>query len=255
MRFVNPSSKTDRFHAQPWLAVGERVYDQPPMSLFAPSERPETVETRSAGLARTIRGAIMDGRLKPGQPLREGELAQELGTSRTPIREALLLLQSEGLVEASPNRGSVVRRYDETDLAELYALRAVLEGYAARCAADRLTSEQLGELKESNERYRKLRSSDKLPELVAENLEFHDVILQAAGSARLWAMVRQLKALPMIYQSYMAYSEEHRRAAEADHRAITAALEARDSALAAEHMERHVRWAGDRAIEHVRPAS
>src|SRR4051794_11902287 len=106
------------------------------MSLFASSERPEVVESRSARIARTIRGAIIDGRLKPGQPLRESELAEELGTSRTPIREALLLLQSEGLVEASPNRGSVVRSYDATDLAETYALRAVLEGYATRCAAE-----------------------------------------------------------------------------------------------------------------------
>ena len=222
------------------------------MSIFASSERPEVVESRSAGIARTIRGAIIDGRLKPGQPLRESELAEELGTSRTPIREALLLLQSEGLVEASPNRGSVVRSYDANDLAETYALRAVLEGYAARCAAERITEEELGELDASNERYHVLGDHGKLPELVAENLEFHDVILESAASARLAAMVRQLKAMPMIYQSYMAYSEEHRRAAEADHREITAALRARDGAHAAAAMERHVRWAADRAIDHLK---
>lgn len=212
-------------------------------------------ESRSAGLARTIRAAIVDGRLKPGQPLREADLANELGTSRTPIREALLLLQSEGLVEASPNRGSVVRSYDDDDLDELYALRAVLEGYAARLAATQITPEQLAELDDSNERYRELRTSDKLPELVAENLTFHDVILECAGSQRLAAMVRQLKAMPMIYQSYMAYSEDHRRTAEADHRAITAALRAGDGASAAAAMERHVRWAGERAIAHSKIAS
>jgi DNA-binding GntR family transcriptional regulator len=204
------------------------------MSLFAESERPEVAESRSAALARTIRAAIMDGRLKPGQPLRESDLAKELGTSRTPIREALLLLQAENLVAATPNRG------------------AVLEGYAARLAAEHVTPEILRELEASNERYGELRDSEKLPELVAENLEFHDAILRAAGSARLTTMVRQLTALPMVYQSYMAYSADHRRTAEADHRAITEALRERDGARAAEIMEHHVIWAGERAIAHFK---
>ena len=220
------------------------------MSLFAESERPEVAESRSAALARTIRTAIMDGRLKPGQPLRESDLAKELGTSRTPIREALLLLQAENLVAATPNRGAVVMSWDEEDLAELYGLRAVLEGYAARLAAEHVTPEVLDELEASNERYAKLRDSDKLPELVAENLEFHDAILRAAGSARLTTLVRQLTALPTVYQSYMAYSADHRRTAETDHRAITEALRVRDGVRAAEIMEHHVNWAGERAIAH-----
>src|SRR5438309_11120403 len=95
---------------------------------------------RNASMAATelIREAIVDGRLEPGRRLKEEELARELGISRTPVREALLVLQSEGLVAAEPNRGASVRAHDAADLDDLYQLRALLEGYAARRAAPRI---------------------------------------------------------------------------------------------------------------------
>src|SRR5207249_3993911 len=86
----------------------------------------------SAAATELIREAIVDGRLVPGERLKEEELAHELGISRTPVREALLVLQAEGLVDAAPNRGAVVRAHDAVDLDDLYQLRALLEGYAAR---------------------------------------------------------------------------------------------------------------------------
>lgn len=192
----------------------------------------------------------MDGRLKPGQPLREGELAEELGTSRTPIREALLLLQADGLVEAVPNRGAVVRSYDAEDLAELYEMRAILEGYAARKAASRIVDEIIAKLELSCERYAALRHHHEFSELTEENFTFHDLILKTAASARLTTMVHQLTAVPLVYRSYLAYSDENRQTAEADHRAITAALKARNGERAGALMEGHVRWAGERAIAH-----
>src|SRR4029450_9960802 len=90
--------------------------------------------TRNASIAATelIRQAIIDGRLNPGQRLKEEELARELGISRTPVREALLMLQAEGLVGAGPNRGAPVRSHSAEDLYDLYKLRAVIEGYATR---------------------------------------------------------------------------------------------------------------------------
>ena len=221
------------------------------MTLFAPSDRPEVAESRSAGLARTIRKAIVDGRLPAGHPLREGELARQLGTSRTPIREALLLLQAEGLIEAVPNRGAVVKSYEVDDLAQLYGLRAVLEGYGARLAAPRITAREIEDLERSCDRYAALASGHELAALTEENFEFHAGILKAAGSPRLTAMVRQLTAVPLIYQSYMAYSDANRKTAESDHRAVTAALKARDGELAGRLMEAHVMWAGDRAIAHL----
>ena len=95
---------------------------------------------RNAGVVATevIREAIIDGRLAPGERLKEEELARELGLSRTPIREALAVLQAEGLVDTAPNQGATVRAHDAEDLDDLYRLRALLEGYAAGRAATKM---------------------------------------------------------------------------------------------------------------------
>src|SRR5438067_4229529 len=116
-------------------------------------ERAPLVRNASAAATELIREAIIDGRLPPGQRLKEEELARELGISRTPVREALLVLQTEGLVDAAPNRGAVVRSHDGDDLEDLYQLRALLEGYAARRAAANITVASLADLRASCERF------------------------------------------------------------------------------------------------------
>lgn len=220
------------------------------MAVFSPSER-HLVEKTSAALVRTIRSAILDGRLAPDQPLPETELARQLGTSRTPIREALLLLEREGLVEAQPNRGATVKRYSPEDLEEIYGIRAVLEGEAALWAAERITERDLRKLDASCDNFAEMRTSaDMLPDLAEENFVFHRVILNAAGSERLARMVGEVTAVPTIYQSYLAYSEEHRMRVERDHREITQALRERDGANAERLMRAHVEWARDLAIAH-----
>jgi len=209
-------------------------------------------ETSSSAAARLIRRAILDGELQPDQPLRELELARQMGISRTPIREALRLLQNDGLVEFAPNRGASVKSYSAFDLEDVYNLRAALEGYAAQTAAAHITDTHLRELHESCERYENLRSStENLSLLAEENLVFHDTILNAAGSKRLTAMIRQVTALPLIYKSYLTYSPENRQAAEADHRAITEALERRAGADARALLEGHILWARDLAVAHL----
>jgi DNA-binding GntR family transcriptional regulator len=209
-------------------------------------------ETSSSVAARLIRRAILDGELQPNQPLREVELARQMGISRTPIREALRLLQNDGLVEFTPNRGATVKSYSAADLEDVYNLRAALEGYGAQTAADHITAEHLTALHESCERYENLRSSsDNLSLLAEENLVFHNTILDAAGSGRLTAMIRQVTALPLIYKSYLTYSPENRQTAEAHHRAITGALERRAGAEARALLEGHILWARDLAIAHL----
>jgi DNA-binding GntR family transcriptional regulator len=220
------------------------------VSVFSPNER-QVVEKTSVVIARTIRSAILDGRLEPNQPLPEVELARQLGTSRTPIREALLLLEREGLVEAAPNRGSTVKGYEPTELKELYTLRAVLEGHAARIAAERIDDRDLERLDESCARFAKLLASEgDLLKLAEENFTFHEAILRAANVDKLTRMVREVTAVPPIYRSYMAYSEANRKAVEKAHRAITEALRKRDGERAAALMEKHVLWARDLAMRH-----
>lgn len=212
---------------------------------------PPLARTASSAAAEMIRQAIVDGRLAPGQRLTEERLARELGISRTPVREALKVLQSEGLVDAAPNRSATVRAYDRDDLEDMYQLRALLEGFAARRAAARLSEAQLLALRASCERFEAMSADDDLRELVKENFVFHNTILEAAGSSRLAGMVRQVVEMPLVYRSYVWYSQEQTRISQHYHRQITRALERRDAERAELVMKEHVLEARDVLIAHV----
>jgi DNA-binding GntR family transcriptional regulator len=215
---------------------------------------PNDALVRNAGLAATelIRNAIIEGRLEPGRRLKEEELARELGISRTPIREALLMLQAEDLVVATPNRGATVRVHDADDLHDQYELRALLEGFAARRAAERITPAQIELLRESCVRFRALSPDDDLRGVVRENLFFHNTILDVAASPRLTALVRKVIELPLVYNSYRWYSPEQKRISVHYHRQITKACAARDADRAELVMREHLFEARDLLVSHVR---
>jgi len=187
-----------------------------------------------------IREAIFEGRLDPGQRLKEEELAQELGISRTPVREALLILQAEGLVSAVPNRGAVVRTYTESDLIDMYELRALLESFAAHQAAKRITDAQLAELSDSCEHFKELRQSRDLLGLIKENLNFHQTIVEAAGTTKLADLVRSAVELPLVYRSFFWFSEQEMEISERSHRKLLATLRAGDSERAELLMKEHI---------------
>lgn len=210
------------------------------------------VRNASAVATELIRQAILDGGLSPGERLKEEELAQRLGISRTPVREALLILQTEGLVEAAPNRGATVRAHDADELDDLYHLRALLEGHAARQAALRATDETVAALWASCDRFADVASKDDVRAIVQENMFFHHAVLEAAGSARLAAMVRKVIELPLVYRSYIWYSPRQREISVHYHRQITHALETRDAERAEWVMKEHVFEARDLLVAHVR---
>lgn len=217
-------------------------------------DRGSLVQNASVAATELIREAIVDGRLEPGMRLKEEELARELGISRTPIREALLMLQAEGLVDAIPNRGAMVRVHTAEDLDDLYQLRALLEGYAARRAAIRISEEQLEELRASCERFDALDPEQDLRELVRENMVFHSAILEIAGSTRLESMVRRVIELPLVYKSYIWYSPDQKRISGHYHRQIVTALGGRDSERAELIMKEHIFEARDLLIAQLRSA-
>jgi DNA-binding GntR family transcriptional regulator len=213
--------------------------------------RAPLTRSASAVAAELIRSAILDGRLEPRRRLKEEELARELGISRTPVREALLVLQAEGLLDSAPNRGATVRAYEADDLDDLYQLRALLEGFAARRAATRISAEDVSRLRESCERFVALRAAEDLGELVQENLAFHTIVLEAAASRRLTEMVRQVVQLPLVYRSFYWYSPEQKQISEHYHRQLTAALAAGDAERAELVMKEHVLEARDFLIAHL----
>jgi DNA-binding GntR family transcriptional regulator len=208
----------------------------------------------SAAAVELIRAAILEGRLPPGHRLKEGELASELGISRTPIREALFVLQAEGLVESIPNRGAAVKSYELDELREMYDLRAVLEGHAARRAASRLEQPVLEELHASCDRFAAVAERGDVPAIVAENLFFHEAIHDAAASATLVDMVRQTIALPLVYRSFVWYSPEQILTSHQHHRQLVEAFERRDEQRAEVVMREHVLKALDTLVAHVTEA-
>jgi DNA-binding GntR family transcriptional regulator len=205
----------------------------------------------SVSVAEEIRQAIVEGRLAPGSRLKEEELARELGISRTPIREALLVLQAEGLVDSAPNRGATVRVHDAEDLDDMYRLRALLEGYAAGRAAERASDDLVNGLWSSCERFEDVPDGD-VHALVKENLVFHNAILEAAGSERVARMVRTVIELPLVYKSYIWYSPEQRQISAHYHRQITRAIETRHAERAELVMKEHVFEARDLLLARVR---
>ncbi|MBM3678050.1 MAG: GntR family transcriptional regulator [Actinobacteria bacterium] len=205
----------------------------------------------SVTVSEAVRRAIVEGRVAPGERLKEEELARGLGISRTPVREALLILQAEGLVDAAPNRGATVRAHTADDLEELYELRALLEGYAARRAASRIDDSAIARLAESCERFARLKGAP-IEGIVAENATFHGLILELADSERLAAMVRSVVQLPLVYRSYAYYSPEQTAISLHYHRQITAALARRDAERAELVMKEHVYEARDLLVAHVR---
>lgn len=210
-----------------------------------------TSENISEEIARLLRGAIFDGSLEPGQRIKEEEVAQDLGVSRTPVREALLLLKSEGLLDMPRNRGASVRSYDPIEAAETYEVRALLEGFAARRAAENLSERTLDQLETSCDKFSELCDSGDVRGLGRENTFFHQTILNASGNSRLITLVRDAMQLPLVYTSYVWNSPERRQTSARYHRHIAEALQARDGDRAEQLMRQHTLETRDAMISAI----
>lgn len=209
------------------------------------TRRLAATENIGGAIARLIRSAVLDGRLVPGERIKEGEIASQLGVSRTPVREALLILKAQGLVDLPPNRGATVCSYEPKDLSEIYEVRAALEGFVARKAAQDISATQLEVLEQSCERFAGHCETAAVEQLIQENLFFHNTIMETSSNSRLVHILRGTIELPLVYKSYLWNSIEHSRSSERYHREITKALKAADGARAQELMEAHALEARD----------
>ncbi len=213
--------------------------------------RPITAARRTGTLiAEEIRQAIVEGRISPGDTLREEELARELGTSRTPIREALIELRNQDLLETRITRRAVVRAYSDSELLDMYRLRAALEGHATHVATERVTSDVLAELDASVERYAAALTQDEpsVDLLFNENLHFHWTIADTANVPQLRKYIDQVMFIPRRYRGWVYEDPDHRRLVVEHHRGIVEAILARDADLAAARMTAHVEWTGSIAL-------
>lgn len=152
-------------------------------------ERHQTLREK---ILETIREAILKGTLKPGEKVAEPELAERFGISRTPIREAFRQLESEGYLTVIPRKGAVVAALSEQDVQEFYAIKSILEGYAAELAASRLSERDIEKLEAINEKLKELAKDGDVKAFFRTHGEFHDLFVKAAGNQKLSELINQL---------------------------------------------------------------
>lgn len=204
-----------------------------------------------------IRSKILTGEYGPEGRLVEEQIAGELGVSRTPVRQALTIVESEGLVEIFPNRGAIVASFSFDEVWRVYDVRAVLEGLAARRAAENIGEAELEKLRaladEMEKIHEELRAANVpsgrlgdaahkewIRRLVNANQDFHHAIAAASRNRRLEKLVRSSGQLPMVLKAYSWHRPYERASTNHYHRKIIQTLEAGDALRAELVMTEHV---------------
>jgi DNA-binding GntR family transcriptional regulator len=190
-----------------------------------------------------LRAAILEGEIEPGARLRAEALAERFGTSRTPIREALLMLEREGLVTVEPHRGAIVRTFDAADVLDLYEVRALIEPHAAARAATRIAPEQLERMRALCDKAE--RRGTRVVDQIAYNEEFHGIVVVAAESPRLAQAMRAVAGVPREFRTAFWASDEQRAQSLFCHRELVSALAAKQPSLAEAVMRMHILGARD----------
>jgi len=212
----------------------------------------ESVSSRSSErIAHIIRKAILSGSLPPGEHIRERSLAEELQISRTPVREALFILQGEGLVDLSHKRGARVAHITSSDIRQIYSLRRVLEAHAARSAAEHHDRVKLAMVAEALDAQQQLPPDASPLEQAQADLAFHEAIAAASGSKLLYTVAHQVLAVTVTHRSRYAYSAADAQRVWRQHRAILNALESGNADMAESLMLKHVDQSTRLALKHL----
>lgn len=195
-------------------------------------------------ILETIRDAIMSGSLRPGEKVAEPELAERFGISRTPIREAFRQLESEGYLTVIPRKGAVVTAFSPRDVEEFYAIKSILEGYAARKACDNLTAKELDKLTAINNKLRQLADDGDIKHFFKVHNDFHDLFIKSANNEKLCEMInnllkkfQRLRIASLSKQGRMHVSVE-------EHDKIIDAFRKKDAALAEKLVQKNAEYGG-----------
>jgi DNA-binding GntR family transcriptional regulator len=188
----------------------------------------------------SLREAIILGRLKPGERLMEIQLAEEMGVSRTPVREAIRKLELEGFVVMVPRKGAYVAGISVKDIVDVFEVRAALEGLAAGLAAERITSDEMDHLERSLLKIN-VSSGDDIDAVVEGDVSFHDIIYTASRNQRLVQIITQLQEHLLRFRMTSLSQPGRTKVALDEHKAIVEAICDRNvelaQTLAREHIE------------------
>lgn len=188
----------------------------------------------------TLREAILKGDLKPGERLMELQLAAQLGVSRTPIREAIRMLEQEGLAVTVPRKGAEVAKMTLKGMEDVLEIREALDILACQLACERITEEQLVLLKEKKKAFEKSLKTGNVKEIAETDVAFHDVIYDATGNQKLVNMLNNLREQIYRYRVEYLKREENYPKLIKEHNEIYTSLANRSKKDATDSIREHV---------------
>ena len=200
----------------------------------------------------TLRQAILKGELEPGERLMEIQLAEKMGVSRTPIREAIRRLEKESLVIMVPRKGAEVAGISEKMLKDVLEIRMTLEEMALRLAISRADAEDISRLEEAETAFQRAVESGRLIDMAEADEQFHFVIYGAADNEKLTEILNGLKENMYRYRLEYLKDEDARRTLVQEHNAIIEAFKHRDTEAGAEVTDQHIRNQERAVIARVR---
>ena len=188
----------------------------------------------------TLRQAILTGDLKPGERLMEIHLANKLGVSRTPIREAIRKLELEGLVTMIPRRGAEVAQITEKSMNDVLEVRRAMDALCVELACDRISEEELAELKGACDAFAEAVKGGDIKVIAKADVALHDIIVQATGNRRLVQLINNLSEQMYRYRfEYLKDASRHQNLIE-EHRMIYEGIVKRDREAASQAAKLHI---------------
>lgn len=204
----------------------------------------------------TLRKAILTGQLQPGERLMEVHLADKLGVSRTPIREAIRKLELEGLVVMMPRRGAEVAKISEKSLQDVLEVRRALDVLIAELACERITDDEIDNLTKAaldfENSTKNIKAGSDITPIAKADVDFHDIIMEATGNMRLKSLVNNLAE--QMYRYRFVYLKDiniHTNLVD-EHQAIVDAIVKRDKIAAAKAARTHIDNQEQAIIKHIR---
>jgi DNA-binding GntR family transcriptional regulator len=208
----------------------------------------------SEDIAESIKTAIIKGKFRPGEKISEGELAESMGISRTPLREAFRKLENEGFIEIIPRKGAVVTQIDPDETYDLYEIKSTLEGLAARLACVNMQKKDLDKLETINRELRELIDKNDLEAFYKAHTKFHEGFVKLSGNRRLIQIISNLndhfKRFGIVSLTLPGQYEKAIR----QHEKIIEAFRKGDEKLIEERVKDNVMTGGKVLIDHLAEA-
>ena len=190
---------------------------------------------------QTLREAILKGDLRPGERLMELQLAAKLGVSRTPIREAIRMLEQEGLAVTIPRKGAEVARMTEKNMEDVLQIREALDDLAVQVACDKMTEQQLKNLTLAMKNFENAIQTGNLSKIVAYDVEFHDIIYESTDNPKLVTLLSNLREQIYRYRVEYLQGKENYPMLIKEHETILEALREKNKERVVEAMRSHIR--------------